>query len=64
MSGADDMAVRENRIRLAELEAVIPRDALERLFEYLREVKYGTVTIILQDGKVVQIDKLEKLRLK
>ncbi|MDR2615859.1 MAG: YezD family protein [Oscillospiraceae bacterium] len=46
------------------LEEVISRENLERVFEYLRDVRYGTVTIIIQDGKVVQIDKLEKLRLK
>lgn len=30
----------------------------------IREVKYGSVTIIIQDGKIVQIEKIEKLRLK
>ena len=30
----------------------------------LRDVKYGTITIIVQDGKIVQIEKSEKIRLK
>lgn len=35
-----------------------------RLVEQLvKELKYGSLTIILQDGKVVQIEKNEKIRL-
>ncbi|MDR3310850.1 MAG: YezD family protein [Oscillospiraceae bacterium] len=40
-----------------------PED-LERVLRLLREVKFGTVTLVIQDGRVVQIDKLEKIRLK
>jgi len=29
----------------------------------IREIRYGSVQIVIQDSKVVQIDKLEKLRL-
>lgn len=39
-------------------------DYLERIDTLIREVKYGTVTVIIQDGKVIQIDKTEKIRLK
>ena len=28
------------------------------------EIKYGNVNLIIQDGKVIQIDKTEKIRLK
>ena len=30
----------------------------------LREIRYGTVTLVIQDGRVIQIDKSEKIRLK
>ena len=30
----------------------------------LRDMKYGSVTLIIQDGKIVQIDKTEKYRIK
>lgn len=30
----------------------------------LREIRFGTVTLVIQDGKVIQIDKNEKIRLK
>jgi hypothetical protein len=29
----------------------------------IREIRYGSVQIVIQDSKVVQIDKIEKLRL-
>ena len=37
---------------------------LKKLLEMMRSVKYGSVTIIIQDGRVIQIDKNEKMRLK
>lgn len=30
----------------------------------LREIRFGTVTLVIQDGRVIQIDKNEKIRLK
>ncbi|MCI5699010.1 MAG: YezD family protein [Lachnospiraceae bacterium] len=35
---------------------------LEKIDKLIKEVKYGTVSIIIQDGKVIQIDKTEKIR--
>jgi hypothetical protein len=35
-----------------------------KIREALREIRYGTVTLVIQDGRVVQIDKSEKIRLK
>ena len=32
--------------------------------EALKAIRYGTVTLVIQDGKVIQIDKSEKIRLK
>lgn len=29
----------------------------------IRSIRYGDVSIVIQDSKVVQIDKLEKIRL-
>jgi len=37
---------------------------LQRLLELISTIKYGSVTLVIQDGKVVQIDKNEKMRLK
>ncbi|MBO5209364.1 MAG: YezD family protein [Lachnospiraceae bacterium] len=37
---------------------------LEIVDGLVRDMKYGTITIIVQDGKVIQIDKTDKIRLK
>jgi len=37
---------------------------VERLYEMLQTLAYGSITIIVQDGKVVQIDKHEKMRIR
>ena len=34
-----------------------------RIRDTLKEIRYGTVTLVVQDGKVIQIDKNEKIRL-
>jgi hypothetical protein len=47
-----------------EIENVISKENFERVLSYLSEVKFGTVTLILQDGKVVQVEKLEKIRIR
>lgn len=37
---------------------------LKTVDEMIRNIQYGSVTIIIQDGKVVQIEKSEKYRIK
>lgn len=34
----------------------------EKLKVLLKDLKYGSITIVVQDGKIVQIEKKEKLR--
>ncbi|RMC96942.1 DUF2292 domain-containing protein [Clostridium autoethanogenum] len=36
---------------------------LDRLLDMLKVVNYGSITLVIQDGKVVQIEKNEKVRL-
>ncbi len=36
----------------------------QKVREALRSIRYGTVTLVIQDGHVIQIDKNEKIRLK
>ena len=36
----------------------------EKIKDAVASVKYGTVTLVIQDGHVVQIEKNEKIRLK
>lgn len=37
---------------------------LKAIDEMIQGMQYGSITIIAQDGKVVQIEKLEKHRIK
>jgi hypothetical protein len=37
---------------------------LKIIVEMLENMKYGSLTIIVQDGKVIQLDKNEKYRIK
>ena len=37
---------------------------LKKVIEYIKSIRFGTITLILQDGKVVQIEKTEKFKLK
>jgi hypothetical protein len=36
---------------------------LEMISKMVGEIKYGTVTVVIQDGKVIQIEANEKFRL-
>ena len=37
---------------------------LRRVRDSLRSIRFGTVLIVVQDGKVVQIETAEKIRLR
>lgn len=45
-------------------EQIISPEDHNKLIDLLRSMKYGSLTLVIQDGKVVQIDKNEKLRLR
>jgi hypothetical protein len=40
------------------------RSVLLRVVEILRAIDFGTVLLVVQDGKVVQIEMAEKFRLR
>jgi hypothetical protein len=43
--------------------AASPGIEQEAIQEAVRSIRYGVVQLIIQDGRVVQIDKTEKIRL-
>jgi hypothetical protein len=51
---ADDLA----HLTHEELAVVV------KVIEVLRKLKFGTVLLVVQDGKVVQIEMAEKIRLR
>jgi hypothetical protein len=38
-------------------------DLERKVREALRVIRFGTVTLVIQDGRVIQIEKSEKIRL-
>jgi hypothetical protein len=40
------------------------REVLRQVIEVLRRIQFGTILLIVQDGKVVQIEMAEKFRLR
>ena len=51
-------------MKQAEQERSDKNAHLKTVDEMIQNIQYGSVTIIVQDGKVVQIEKLEKHRIK
>jgi len=51
-------------MKQTEKEPIEKNAYLRTVDEMLKKLQYGSVTIIVQDGKVVQIEKLEKHRIK
>lgn len=37
---------------------------LKVILEMVNTVKFGSITVIIQDGRVIQVDRNEKLRLR
>lgn len=42
----------------------ISEEDLKKLLQYVESVQYGSVTIYIQEGKIVQIEKSEKIKIK
>ncbi len=42
----------------------ISDNEIQKIIEFLETIKYGSVTIIVQDGKIMQIERNEKIRIK
>ena len=40
------------------------RDVLVKVADIVRRIQFGTVVLVIQDGKVVQIEMAEKFRLR
>ncbi len=41
----------------------VTKEELEKIREFIEDVRFGSVTVIVQDGRIVQIERNEKLRL-
>jgi hypothetical protein len=36
---------------------------INKIKEFLETMQYGSVTVVVQDGKVIQLEKCEKVRI-
>jgi hypothetical protein len=68
MQGVDDEQARESADGQQALDALRLTDderlVLAKVADILRRINYGTVVLVVQDGKVVQIEMAEKFRLR
>lgn len=64
---AGQLRIRTMDEKRRDNQAARPADALAVVLEHvraaLRGLKYGHVTLIVQDGRVVQVDRFEKTRI-
>ena len=49
--------------RLAEDKQPISSQQIQQIQKLAENLAYGSISIVFQDGKIVQIDKNEKIRL-
>jgi len=47
-----------------DIAHVTNQEEINNLIQIINTIRYGSVTVIIQEGKIVQIEKNEKLRLK
>ena len=56
-----------DELNVEGVKMAVPKEVtdeqLAQIKEYIESVKYGSINIIIQDGKIIQMDKNEKIRL-
>ena len=50
--------------KMSKISEIVPPDILDKLAELIKDTKYGSVTIVIQDGHIIQVEKNEKVRFK
>ncbi|GAA4653242.1 hypothetical protein GCM10023142_03800 [Anaerocolumna aminovalerica] len=50
-----DISMKRNSVNGKDLQTII---------EFIESIQFGSITIIVQDGRIVQIEKNEKVRMK
>ena len=58
----------KNMVRIMDkkfnIKEYIDDAVLKDICDALREIRYGSVQIHIQDGKIIQIDKVNKIRMR
>lgn len=42
----------------------ISEEYIRKIFESLKNISYGSITLVIQDGIIIQVETKEKIRLK
>jgi len=53
----------EQKLEIDRISEVISDRDLNELLRLITAVRFGTVTVVIQDNKVIQLEKNEKIRL-
>ena len=48
----------------ANAKTILSDEHIERIRQAAESIRYGTITLIIQDGRLIQIDRSEKISLK
>jgi len=51
-------------MKQADSNGVLDNLHLKEVKNLMRDMKYGSITIVVQDEKIIQIEKTEKYRIK
>lgn len=43
---------------------IMENEKIGKILKMVEQIKYGSITLIIQDGVVIQVDKNEKIRMK
>lgn len=43
---------------------ILENKKIQEILKMAEQIKYGSITLIIQDGVIIQIDKNEKIRIK
>ena len=55
--------MKQGNIIIRKKAEQLPHELIVRVSEMLKTLNFGTVTLIIQDGRLVQIDKKDLVRL-
>ena len=58
------MYQREGEWEMAEGKQGDLKEIVQTIEELLETIRYGSITLVVQDGKIIQIESHEKIRLK
>lgn len=52
------------RYSMADKKTIVNADVLKSIKEKIESIEYGSITVVVHDGKVIQLETNEKTRFK